>query len=517
MNTQLKKFAPYGLYLALLALLVGAGFYIVEKQFNLPVQISLGVVVLGLALTTLFDPQRVKEAFTGRQAKYGSNALLLTIAFVGIVVVINYLGNQNTKQWDLTADKSHTLAPESIQALKNLEKNNQTVTADAFFTPRTSSDTTKQLLDNYKNQSNGRFDYKIIDPEANPVLAQSENVTSDGTVVLKLGNRQEKLTNPTEQEITNALVRISNPAKRAVYFLTGHGEAQIDGSGNSSLSQVKQALTTKNYTVNTLDLISNPKIPDDALAIIIAGPQKPISDNEMSLLKAYLDKGHAIVYMSNSPFVTNTQDVKDPLADYLSSAWGISMDTDLVIDPSVNPPTVAAAVGYGSHPITQNLPGLVTLFPSARSVRSVKPGSDISAVELATTSNQAWGETDLNSITSNQVSPDQTKDVMGPVSLAVAATNNTTNARIVVIGDVNFAIDQNFSAYGNSDFIINSIDWAAGQENLINLTTKSTTNRVLIPPQNIKLGLILLGSVFLLPGLVVFSGITVWLQRKRRG
>jgi hypothetical protein len=31
------------------------------------------------------------------------------------------------------------------------------------------------------------------------------------------------------------------------------------------------------------------------------------------------------------------------------------------------------------------------------------------------------------------------------------------------------------------------------------------------------IGLILLGSVFILPGLVILTGVTVWIQRRRRG
>ncbi|MBE0696920.1 MAG: hypothetical protein IH586_08345, partial [Anaerolineaceae bacterium] len=41
--------------------------------------------------------------------------------------------------------------------------------------------------------------------------------------------------------------------------------------------------------------------------------------------------------------------------------------------------------------------------------------------------------------------------------------------------------------------------------------------RMMVPPDPITMNLILLGSVFLLPGLVIFTGIYVWVQRRRRG
>ena len=87
--------------------------------------------------------------------------------------------------------------------------------------------------------------------------------------------------------------------------------------------------------------------------------------------------------------------------------------------------------------------------------------------------------------------------------LAVAGINSTTNGSIVVVGNSNFAITKNYTAFGNGDFMINSIDWAAQQDKLINLTPKKTTQRILVPPQNIGNEFPGFGSVFLMPGLIL--------------
>ena len=87
---------------------------------NLALQISAGVLVVGLAAYAFMVPDKVRRFFSGRQARYGSNSLILTVAFVGIVFVANYIVYQNPKSWDLTEDKSHTLAPETLQALATL-------------------------------------------------------------------------------------------------------------------------------------------------------------------------------------------------------------------------------------------------------------------------------------------------------------------------------------------------------------------------------------------------------------
>ena len=56
-----------------------------------------------------------------------------------------------------------------------------------------------------------------------------------------------------------------------------------------------------------------------------------------------------------------------------------------------------------------------------------------------------------------------------------------------------------------------------GEEDLINLTPREQTQRVLLPPQQYSTGLILLVSIIIIPGIVVISGIAVWYRRRRRG
>jgi hypothetical protein len=74
------------------------------------------------------------------------------------------------------------------------------------------------------------------------------------------------------------------------------------------------------------------------------------------------------------------------------------------------------------------------------------------------------------------------------------------NARLVVFGDADFASDAFFAQYGNGDFLINAIDWASQQEDLISLTPKDNIVRMMVAPQAITMNLILFGSVFFLPG-----------------
>lgn len=515
-RTSLRKFASFGLYLAILGALAAVIFFIIERSFTLPIQISLGVVVIGVAAFVMMDPTRARKALTGRQARYGSNALLMTIAFIGIVIVINVLVNANSVQWDLTEDKQNSLTAESIDTLKSLKTPVQAV---AYYTSQLSVDSTQTLLQNYQNNSNDKFTFEIVDPVAEPVRAQEDNVTRDGTIVLKMEGRQEQVSYPNEEEITGALVRLANPGNRAVYFLTGHGEYVLDSSAENNYSQVVSALEAKNYTVNTLNLLASPTIPDDALAIIVAGSTKPLSTQEVDLIKAYQQAGGSLVYLAEPRPVTQFGDQADPMEAYFHDTWGINLVDNFIIDPGSQQNAIAISQRFASHSITNKMISLALVLPAAREVSADLAGApqDVQLTELAYSSDYAWGETDFASLETGTMQFDQDKDSAGPLSYAVAGSNSSNQARVLVIGDAHFAESNAFLQYGNSDFILNGIDWAAEQENLINLTAHEPIQRIVVAPQQATVGLILFGSVFLLPGLIILTGITVWLQRKRRG
>ena len=155
----------------------------------------------------------------------------------------------------------------------------------------------------------------------------------------------------------------------------------------------------------------------------------------------------------------------------------------------------------------------------ARSVSVGSAPSDVSPTTLISTSPQAWAETDLEALqTQNaQIEPNPDIDILGPVPLGAAAENFSTDSRVVVFGDADFPTDEFYVLYANGDLIINSVDWSAGQEDLISLTPKDTTQRFMMPPLSVTMNLIFLGTVIVLPGLALLGGIVTFIQRRRRG
>ncbi len=524
MNINWRQIIRWGALVISIAALVASGvLWLFQHQWNLTIQVCLGLFIVGLAGFVVMDPGAIRQALTGRQAKYGSNALILVLAFLGILVVINFLVYKNSKRWDLTTDQSNTLAKESVDVLKTLPDK---VMAKAFFTTdstvASSKDSAKTLLDKYTYASGGKFQYEFIDPNQNPAAAQDAGITKDGTVVLYMGTAKQSVSSITESDITGAMVRLMNPAAHVVYFLTGHGEDPIAGGSDQSYTNLANDLRSKNYTVSSLNLLAVLQIPTDASVIVIDGPKKPLTDAEVGKLDEFIKGGGSVVVMEDPTIDTQFGTSPDPLANDLAQNYGIVLGNNIVVDvygyQAFQSPYFAIGYQYASHPITSGMSTMGTGFQNARSVSAdSSKGTDYSKTELIMTVDQSWGETDFASVQNSTVKYDKGVDLAGPVPLAVAASGNTNSARLVVFGDSEFAMNGYYGFYGNSEIILNSIDWAAKEENLISLTSKTTTTRTLSMPQTYTENLITLGSLVLIPGVVLIAGIGSWLSRRRKG
>lgn len=530
-----RKYSAVALIIALFACisagLLGAtkgvialGLYAVQSPEKLTnaLWVSIGLVIIGVAVYAFLEPAKTQKFLTGRQAKYGGNTLVAVIAFTLTVVIANVLGAKNPLQvFDLTENKANTLAPELVTAVEELPEK---ITATAFFSQNRSTEAADQLLGNIKAKSAGKFEYKFVDPDRNPQIAHDAGVTGDGKVLLQMGDRSEIAASASESEILQAMIRLINPEDRVVYFLIGHGERdseQADQENNSSLTRASQTLISKNYTVKTLNLLAENKIPEDADVIVVAGPQKPLSANEVDLLRAFLNNGGSLMVMEDPAPLTSFGDAPDPLAKMLAEDWGITLNDDTVVDLNSPNATVGFSASYdSSHPITNRMNNLATFFPFTRSITVDFNKQGLQLNQLVSTTERSWGEKDFNSLTQEGWPPshDSATETLGPLTLAAAGENPTTHGRVVVFGTSQFAADANFdTGYGNSDLFVNSIDWAAEQENIINITPKEQVTRTFQPASQLRMLMLMLIVGLVIPGIFIALGISTWLQRRRQG
>ncbi len=526
MGTSLKRYAPIAAIIGGLGLLAAIAIYLLQRQLNVAVQASLVVGLLGLAVAILLDPGTLQSWAGRRQARYGGNVLLMSVALLGILVVVNYLATKNTQQWDLTANKVNTLAPETQQTLQNMSA---PVKAIGFYLASSSGaqTTAKNLFEQFRVASGGKFTYEFHDPNTDPTLARQYKIIADATTVLVMGDHQETIATASEDQIDGALVRLSHPAKRTVFFVTGHGEAAIDGTDPNGLSTVISLMKNQNYDIQTLNLAVTTTVPVSATAVVIAGPKVPLTADETGRLADYLQKGGAVVVMQDPLIETQLPfSTTEPLVNYLATSWGVKFENDVVVDLNNSYQSQGQAVpfyplskSYGSSAIVSKLQSIQTVFPVARSVTIPKPGSDVSSTtysELVKLDPGAWGETNMASFSQTSSGPSlDAADVQPTLAVAVSAQNSVTKARLVAIGDSTFATNQWSNAGADANLLMNSIDWATSDETLINVTPRTPTQMTLSLTNALTINAIFVLVVIVMPLLVLILGGVVWFQRRR--
>lgn len=407
-----RSFGLFGLILLAFGVLGGLTGGVWNSLYVL-VHLIGGMSMLALFLFT--HVEHLRESVTGRRTQYATNTAVYTLLFVAVIVMVNFMAARNEWRYDATEQGIYSLAPQTVGLLDGLE---QDVEVLAFFRENEGL-AAERLLDGYAAES-GRFSFSMIDPDRRPEMAQQYEVTQYGTLVAVVGEDSTRITEATEEALTNALIRLTGAEAKRIYFTTGHDEPDLEARDTvAGYGQLKSALENEGAEVAPLLLATVPDVPADADLLVVAGPQRPFLDNEIAALERYLDRGGRAWFMIEPRFGAGLVE--------LLGARGIEVGDNVIIDqvvqlfagPSVGVEPVVS--DYGTHAITQAF-GQNTLFRLARSVRPAEELPEgIAVTELARTSSASWAETELDRLfESGEV--DAEGDEPGPLSLAVAAT-----------------------------------------------------------------------------------------------
>jgi len=514
----MKRLSEWALYLGVALVVAPIVVPIAWPLFSGPdwARMRWSVAAAGAALLVLslwLEVGDLRTFFARRTARYGVNSavmILLVLAIIGLVEAVSY--RHNTRL-DLTENRRHSLSPQTIQLLKSLPTE---VNAVGFFrSDQPGKRVAEDLFKQYARYANGRFTWKVVDPDREPALARRYGVESYGTTVLETSKRSEKVLDAEEEKLTNGLVKITREGKRVVYVLQGHGEHDVTDSERQGFSEAKSAMEKSNYEVKPLVLARETKVADDAAVVIIPGARNELFPPELDALDAYLGRGGKILVMVDSPFA---QRVSGDGLKRLLGKWGFDIGDNVVIEVSpigqlfgIREPLVPVVIQYESHPITRDLRGTATIWPITRSVAPVKtPPSGVSVQSLIKTSPQSWGETDRDAFQRGVVQKD-TKDVPGPVSIAAVATKDT--ARLVVYGTSNLPANQFLNLQSNRDFFLNTVSWLAEQEDLIAIRPKETKQTPIFLNSQQAWSVFLI-PVVIVPAIVAIGGGVAFLRRR---
>jgi len=490
--------------------------------------IPAALMVAGIAVIAawLFLENSSHPGFWGRRStQVGTNALLATLAMLAIVGMVNVLAVRYPIRIDLTENRIFTLAPQSQEVVQSLK---QPVKVWVFLPNANPVD--RELLENYRRHS-PQFSYEFVDPQAKPGVAKAFNVQSLGEVYLETGGNRRFVQSIasgealSERKLTNGLAQLSSTQQQKVYFLQGHGERIPEATGKGGLSQAAGKLKEVSYVPLPLNLAENPKVPEDASVVVVAGAQRPLLDKELEALRTYTSGKGGLLLMVDPQ--------TDPKLDKLLSDWGIKVSDRLVIDPAGQAsglgPGVTIVNQYGDHPITRGFGNGISFYPLARPLETSKIAG-IDGATLLYTSNRTTAQ---RIGATGELKFDPATDPKGPFNIGMALTRSIPSEdstptpsptpspaaakpqfRLVVIGNSSFATDGLFEQQLNGDLFLNATTWLSQRDDeVMSIRPREATNRriVLSPEQVISVSLI---SMLLLPLIGFGTATAVWWKRR---
>lgn len=452
-------------------------------------------------LTRLFSP-----ALRTRMASAGTAVLLVTLA-----ALLAWLSHRHPVEADWTSAGRHTLSPASVELLGKLTGPLE-ITAYAREEPEL-RDVVRRFTDRYRRYKPD-ISLHFVNPDVVPDEVRSLGVTINGELVLKYQGRVEHVRSDSEQEFTNALLRMLRAGERWLAFIEGHGERSAVGQANHDLSLWARQLKQRGYRFQPVNLATTRAIPDNTSVLIIAGPQSPFLPGEVDLILRYLEQGGSLLWL---PEPAATQGL-----DALATALGFRLPAGIVIDTAgqllgLNDPTIALITAslYGAHPALKDFT-LTTFLPTAGAILPLS-GSAWALMPLLSTGNHAWLETGA---LQGEVHMDAGADLPGPLTVGAALTRlgpgdqTAAEQRAVVVVDGDFLSNAYVSNSANLELGLRLVNWLSRDEELISIPAR-TSGDTQLQMNSTLLGL--LGMLFLLvlPLTFLVAGITVWWRRSR--
>jgi len=508
-------------------LVLAAAFFLVYGEFGPPSRLALAAGILLLGSAIALDPEAALGVLRSRESRYGSNAVVISIAFVGILVALNLLGARVSQRWDLTAQRDFSLSDATLKVLHDLPK---PVRATAFFSGALADQQKAQdLLKEYEARSGGNLTWELVDTNAAPSRPRIEGINVDGTIRFRWADqpgpsdpKQDSITTD-ESHLTTALIKLVNPVPLKVYFVTGHGERDLDKFDDDGYSELKTQIQQNNFTVDTINLLAVGSIPDDAAAVIIAAPKQPLQDAELSALDRYMTaKGRLVLLVD--PFESASN------ADEIIKRWDLTIGKGVALDPvsSLQGDAVTLFARPGLHTIVKDVNGVMVL-PFSTTVeipQAIKRTVDVNALAM-TADTRSWLETNRSAAAQFN----EGEDKRGPLTLAVAVEevdtapaqdlqpgfedpNKRVKNRAVIFGTSEFAINGLVKQpIANRDVFLNSLNWVTQTDQLIAQRPKIEERRTLFltPAQS---NFILFSGMLFVPALILGAGAVVWWMRR---
>jgi len=518
------------------------------------IDIVIGGVLLGGVGSVLFS--NVLTAFLSRTGRYGANTLILLGAFTGIIIVTNVISFENNSRMDVTATNQFSLGTRTKDVLSNLSED---VRATAFYKDEKDTDTPDlavrrnkvlNTLEEFDSRSS-KFTYRVVDPDLKPEIvgkffgARPAGFVTEIVVVEGMDSGQFDVLQPTdasytelEQDLVTSTLVATGSEKKVIYFLSGHGERDINGPLSDGYAAVRSGLEGDNYRVEELfwepaDL--EVEVPLDAALLVIAGPTSSLPEPHETALDQFLEglqqdgtprREHGRMIFLAEP------DTPISFKNFFSD-WGLLIATGYIRDIDSSVPGLPQTVSLRSfnpeapleitHPKGERLQNV--FMPGATAIGLIQ--DDLrSGLPIAATSSNSYLIDDpdrVDPITDGSPQSDQVGPFVPAVrlqSIGQVGTQAPTSqpdpseiSDLIMFGDSDFLSNSSYNQGGGSDLFLNSANFLVGDYSLVSIRPKQFSFREFNLDAN-EYDFVRFSSWLFLPGIMGMMAALVWWIRR---
>lgn len=433
-----------------------------------------------------------RQALSTRTAKMGGYSVVLALIVLAILVAVNVLFSvlpSKFTQFDISAAQLYSLTSDTKVVATNLDKD---VTIYWITQAGQESTVLDKLLDRYQDLSDLITVVKK-DPDIYPTFAQqyTDETVVNNSLVVECGDKSRYISYDDiyqvdtasyyttgsvsqsfdgEGQITSAIDYVVSDELPKLYLLSGHGEVALSDTFSNEL-------TRSNYeTVEDFSLLNVDEISEDCDALLINAPTSDISDEELTMLRDYVQGGGKLLVLSGPQKEASLTNLDTLLADYdVTVSDGIVVDTDrehyAFTAPYVLMPDIESS--DITDPLTEESSHVIVPIAQGLTV-----GSNGSVTALLTTSDEAFSKAAGYAMTTYEK---EDGDTDGPFTLAVSITDSTAEGKIVWVAS-DYLLDDTYNSYSsgaNLDLVMNGLSWMIGKNDAVSIRAKSLNNSYL--------------------------------------
>ena len=468
-----------------------------------------------------------------KSLKNGSYSMGITAIVIAVLVVINLIVGQIPEKYtqvDVSTQKLYTISDTTVKYLKDM---NTDVTIYHIVQSGKEDSVLEKMLTRYEEESK-HIKVEKKDPVLYPNFTSqyTSDDVADNSLIVVAGEKSKVIsysdlyetemdyttyqTNTTgfdgEGQIDSAISYVTSENLPVIYTLEGHEELELNSSLTDSLQKA-------NYDVQSLNLLTQDAVPADTGCLLIAAPQKDLSEEETQKIITYMEAGGKVMIFTEYTG-TDMPNLKSVLENYgVTTGDGVIMEGDtghyIMQRPYYIVPTI------DSSDITSDIKSnnRYVLAPISQPVKTLSDYRDTLQISsLLSTSDEAYIKTDVQNMTTYEK---EDSDEEGSFQVGVSVTeqvddDNTT--QLVCFGCASLldeATDQQVSG-GNTDLVLAALGWMCENDApVIDVTSKSLTMSYLTVPQfdAAYWSIIVCGVI---PVVFLLIGTVIWFKRRKQ-